>query len=85
MKKVDGTNRWRRSKHDTLNQCWVDVGRSSTTLSQHQANIGLMSRAYWGDGSPPLRTLSDPFLLKAQITQTRVTSGRRKVKRELSG
>ena len=34
-------------KLKTLNQCWVDVGPSSTTLAQHLPNIVLMSRVYW--------------------------------------
>ena len=25
--------------HDTLNQCWLDVGPPSATLAKHQANI----------------------------------------------
>ena len=32
------------SKHETLNQSLVDVGPSSTTLAQHQPNIGSMYR-----------------------------------------
>ena len=35
------------SKHETLNQCWVDVGPPSATLVQHQPNISSMSRVYW--------------------------------------
>ena len=27
------------SKQETLNQCWVDAGPSSTTLGQHQLSI----------------------------------------------
>ena len=35
-------------KHETLNQCWADVGPTSATLAQHQPSIGSMSRACWG-------------------------------------
>ena len=35
------------SKHETLNQCWFDVGPSSPTLGQHQINIGSTSRVCW--------------------------------------
>ena len=28
------------SQHDTLTQCWFNVGRSSATLAKHWANIG---------------------------------------------
>ena len=35
------------SKHETLTQCWVDVGPSSTTLDHHQLNIGSTSRICW--------------------------------------
>ena len=28
------------SKHEALANCWADVGPSSTTLAQHQPNIG---------------------------------------------
>ena len=37
--------RW--PKHETMTQCWFDVGPSSTTLAQHQTNIGSTSRACW--------------------------------------
>ena len=30
------------SKQDTINQCCFNVGTSSTTLAQHQTNIGSM-------------------------------------------
>ena len=29
------------SKHETLNQCWADVGPALQTLGQHQPSIGL--------------------------------------------
>ena len=35
------------NKHNTLNQYCVDVRLSSTTLAQHQPNIGSMSRVIW--------------------------------------
>ena len=38
------------SKHEALIQCWVDVGPASTTLGQHQPNIGLMPRVQWESG-----------------------------------
>ena len=31
------------SKHETLNQCWADVGPASQMLGQHQPSIGSMS------------------------------------------
>ena len=34
-------------KHEKLKQCWIDVGPSSATLSQHQTNIGSTSRVGW--------------------------------------
>ena len=33
--------------HEILNQCWGDVGPSSTTLAQHQFRIGSTFRARW--------------------------------------
>ena len=38
---------WIPNKHETLNQCWVDVGPTSLTVGQHQPNIGSMSRVCW--------------------------------------
>ena len=35
------------SKHDTLKQCWFDVGPTSSTLAQYQTNIVLMCRVCW--------------------------------------
>ena len=35
------------SKHEALAQCWADVGPSSTTLAQHQPNIGPTPRVCW--------------------------------------
>ena len=35
-------------KHETLNQCWADVGPTSATLAQHQPSIGSMARACRG-------------------------------------
>ena len=32
------------SKHETLNQCWYNVGPTSATLAQHYINIGSASR-----------------------------------------
>ena len=32
------------SKHETLNQCWADVGPASQTLGQQQPSIGSMPR-----------------------------------------
>ena len=33
--------------HSTLKQCWVNVGRPSTTSAQHWSNIGSMPRVFW--------------------------------------
>ena len=41
------------SKHETLNQCWVDVGPTSKTVSQHQPNTGAMSCVCWVHASHP--------------------------------
>ena len=38
-------------KHETLAQCWVNVGPSSSTLAQHYPKIGPMSRVCWGGGN----------------------------------
>ena len=38
----------RPSKHKTLNQCCAGDGLPSTTLAQHQPNIGSMSYICWG-------------------------------------
>ena len=35
------------SKRETLNQCWFNVGPSSTTLGQHQIKIGSASPVCW--------------------------------------
>ena len=35
------------SKHETLNQCWFNVGPPSTTLGQQQTNIGSASGVCW--------------------------------------
>ena len=35
------------SKHETLAQCWGNVGSPSTTLNQHCPSIELMSRFFW--------------------------------------
>ena len=35
------------SKHEALNQCWINFGPLSTTLAQHQTNIGLIPRVCW--------------------------------------
>ena len=47
------------SKHDTLNQCWFDIGPSSATLAQHQTSIVSMCRVCWvrweGCPNPVLR------------------------------
>ena len=32
------------SKHETLNQCWRNVGPASKTVAQHHANTGSTSR-----------------------------------------
>ena len=37
------------SKHEVLTQCWADVGPSSTTLAQHEPNIGPTPRVYCPD------------------------------------
>ena len=35
------------SKHDTLTQCWTNVGPASQTVAQHWPIIGSMSRVFW--------------------------------------
>ena len=35
------------SRHETLNQCWFHVGPPSTTLAQHEHNIGATTRVCW--------------------------------------
>ena len=35
------------SKHETLTQCWFNVGPPSARLSQHWTNIGSMYRVCW--------------------------------------
>ena len=35
------------SKHETLNQCWVNAGPTSTTSARHWPDIGSMSRVCW--------------------------------------
>ena len=35
------------SKHDTLKQCWLNVGPSSAMVGQHQASIVSMCRVCW--------------------------------------
>ena len=35
------------SKHDTLTQCWTNVGPASQTVAKHWSNIGTMSRVFW--------------------------------------
>ena len=37
-------------KHETVNQCCVDVGPPSTTSAHHQPNIGSISRVCWRAG-----------------------------------
>ena len=34
-------------KNEALAQCWSEVGLTSTTLDQHQANVGPMPRTFW--------------------------------------
>ena len=40
------------NKHETLRQCWLTVGSSSTTLDQQSVNIGSMSRVFLVNSSP---------------------------------
>ena len=53
------------SKHETLNQCWADVGPAAQTLGQNQPSIGSMSRvcrdgvvssSHSFGGGPPAKT-----------------------------
>ena len=53
------------SKHETLNQCWADVGPAAQTLGQHQPSIGSMScvcrdgvvsSSHSFEGGPPAKT-----------------------------
>ena len=34
------------SNHETLSQCWLNVGPTSQTVGQHRANIGVMSLVF---------------------------------------
>ena len=63
------------SKHEALAQCWADVGPSSTTLAQHQPNIGPIPRVCW-DTAKSVR----PQMLARYIT-FRGLGGRPKSKR----
>ena len=56
----------RPSKHETLTQCWINFDPPSTTLSQHQASIGLPCQMWASvtNGGPPLTPLTQ-LLLKA--------------------
>ena len=46
-------------RHETLTQCWFNVGPASATLAQHLSNIGSMFMCKWG--SPTYHGLStDP-------------------------
>ena len=38
---------WLLSKHETLTQCWFNVGPSSTTLAQHWTSIESISCVFW--------------------------------------
>ena len=40
-------HQWIPSKHEALNQRWVNVGPPSTTSGQHWPNIGSMPRVCW--------------------------------------
>ena len=42
------------NKHETLNQCWVDVGTLPTTLAQHQPRIDSTYRVCWESWVPRL-------------------------------
>ena len=51
------------NKHETLNQCWLNVGPASKTMGQHSANIG--SRVCWaGAYRTQLGTPSHPSEVK---------------------
>ena len=40
----------RPSKNETINQCWVNAGPTSTTSDQHWPSIGSMPRDCWAVG-----------------------------------
>ena len=48
-----------QSGHDTLNQCWVDVGPASATLAQHLPSIGWTYHVYWESVSAECCVLID--------------------------
>ena len=54
------------SKHDTLPQCWANVGPASTTQGQHYPSIESMCRVCWLSGSSsPDRVHKQPPILSA--------------------
>ena len=57
------------SKHAILNQCWVDVGPSSTTLAQHQPNTGTTSRVYWEGDAISQGSVSDIIISSINLSE----------------
>ena len=58
-------NRWvvlEPSKHETSNQCWVNVGPTSLTAVQHWPNIGSMSPVCWVFNSIIFYSFWAPFV-----------------------
>ena len=46
-------SKWfQQTKHETVTRCWFYVGPPSTTLAEHQTNIGWASRAWWRTSTP---------------------------------
>ena len=54
------------SKHDTLNQCWFNVGPSATTLVQHKTSFGSMSRVSWDMSSPTEEPYATSLIIRAK-------------------
>ena len=61
------------SKHDTLNQCWFNVGPASATLAQHYSSIGSMCRVFWAGTIYLLETSSDESRGHLVISQGRMS------------
>ena len=49
------------SKHETMNQCWVNAGPPSATAAQHWPSIDWMSRVFAGRLSAYISNPSRPF------------------------
>ena len=70
----DGVTISHPSKHEALAQCWANDGPSSTTLAQHQPNIGPTPRVCWY----PVLTSGDSHITlwwcqAGRISQVRLT------------